>query len=378
MYTQKDLTDILDNFSLAGKFVSCAPIDDGHINDTFKVTYEINGKEIHHLLQRINTEVFKNPDRLMANVNYVTSFLRDKIIAAGGNPERETLYCKPCKNGKKYFTSNDGKVWRLYNFVEDSFSYNSIESPEVFFRAGQAFGNFQHSLSDFPIDRLYETIPDFHNTAKRYKNLRDSIAKNASGRAVYAVPEIEFARERRDETYILTGKAEIGDLPIRVTHNDTKLNNVLFDKKTDMPICVVDLDTVMPGLSLYDFGDAIRFGANTGAEDEKDLSKVSLDLGLYEQYVRGFLSSAGDSLTAAEVECLPLSAKIMTFECGMRFLTDYIDGDVYFKTAYKEHNLDRCRSQFALVADIEKKFDEMKKITADTYKEICGKNIEIQ
>lgn len=377
MYTQKELYDILQNFSLAGNFVSCSPIDDGHINDTFKVTYEINGKEIHHLLQRINTDVFKNPDLLMANVNYVTSFLRDKIIAEGGNPERETLYCKPCKNGKKYFTGNDGKVWRVYNFVENSFSYNSIESPEVFFRAGQAFGNFMHKLSDFPIDRLFETIPDFHNTAKRYKNLSESIAKNISGRAVYATGEIEFARKRRDETYILTGKTETGELPIRVTHNDTKLNNVLFDRNTDTPICVVDLDTVMPGLSLYDFGDAIRFGANTGAEDEKDLSKVSLDLGLYEQYVRGYFSAAGDSLTEAEIACLPFSAKIMTLECGMRFLTDYIDGDVYFKTSYKQHNLDRCRSQFALVADIEKKFDEMKKITADAYKDICGKDIEI-
>lgn len=375
MYTQKEITDILFNFSIAGKFISYAPLDDGHINDTFKVTYNVGGKELHHLLQRINTDVFKQPDVLMANVGYVTSFLRDKIIASGGNPERETLYCKPCKDGKKYYIDAKGKVWRLYNFVEDSFSYNSIESPEVFYRAGQAFGQFQRQLSDFPIESLAETIPDFHNTAKRYHNLVVSIEKNASGRAVCAASEIEFARQRRNETYILTGKAEIGDLPIRVTHNDTKLNNVLFDKKTNTPICVVDLDTVMPGLSVYDFGDAIRYGANTAAEDEKDISKVSLDINLYEQYVRGFLSTAGDSLTAEEVACMPLSAKIMTLECGMRFLTDYIDGDVYFKTAYKEHNLVRCRTQFALVADIEKKFDEMLEITARAYSEICGKTI---
>ena len=375
MYTQKEITDILFNFSIAGKFISYAPLDDGHINDTFKVTYNVGGKELHHLLQRINTDVFKQPDVLMANVGYVTSFLRDKIIASGGNPERETLYCKPCKDGKKYYTDPKGKVWRLYNFVEDSFSYNSIESPEVFYRAGQAFGQFQRQLSDFPIESLAETIPDFHNTAKRYHNLVVSIEKNASGRAVCAAPEIEFARQRRNETYILTGKAEIGDLPIRVTHNDTKLNNVLFDKKTNTPICVVDLDTVMPGLSVYDFGDAIRYGANTAAEDEKDISKVSLAINLYEQYVRGFLSTAGESLTAEEVACMPLSAKIMTLECGMRFLTDYIDGDVYFKTAYKEHNLVRCRTQFALVADMEKKFDEMLEITARAYSEICGKTI---
>lgn len=374
MYTQSYIAEILENFSLAGKFVSFAPIDDGHINDTFKITYSVDGKELHHLLQRINTDVFKNPDLLMANIDYVTSFLRDKVMASGGNPEREIIYCKPCKNGKKYFTDKNGKVWRVYNYVERSFSYNNIESPEVFFKAGQAFGDFQRMLSDFSIDSLSETIPDFHNTAKRYRNLMNSVERNASGRAVYAADEIEFARQRRNETYILVGKAEIGDLPIRVTHNDTKLNNILFDKDTNEPICVVDLDTVMPGLSLYDFGDAIRFGANTGAEDEKDLSKISLDLGLYEQYVRGFLTTAGESLTREEVDCLPFSAKMMTLECGMRFLTDYIDGDVYFKTAYKEHNLVRCRTQFALVADMERKFDEMKRITAKSYNEIVLNN----
>ena len=377
MFTQAELSDILSNFSLAGKLVSCNPIDDGHINDTFKVTYEVYGKKLHHLLQRINTDVFKDPDALMANVDFVTSFLRDKVIAAGGNPERETLYCKPCKNGKKYFIDKKNNVWRMYNFVEDSFSYNAIESPEVFYNAGKAFGEFQRQLADFPIDRLVETIPDFHNTAKRYMNLKNSIARNASGRAVVAEKEIEFAKARRDETYVLTGKTEIGDLPIRVTHNDTKLNNILFDKATNKPVCVVDLDTVMPGLSLYDFGDAIRYGANTGGEDEKDLSKVSLDLGLYEQYVRGYLSSAGESLTPEEVACLPFSAKLMTLECGMRFLTDFIDGDVYFKTSYKNHNLVRCRSQFALVADIEKKYDEMKEITARAYKEICGGEVDM-
>ena len=372
MFTFEQIGEILSHFSTAGAFVGFVPIDEGHINNTFKVEYKVGDRSIYHLLQQINTDVFKNPDELMVNVDRVTAFLRDKIIAAGGDPERETLYCKPADNGKKYVLDANGKAWRLYNFVGDSFSYNSIDTPEVFFKAGKAFGNFQKQLADFPSEKLYETIPDFHNTAKRYFNLMNAVRNNRSGRAKNVPEEIAFAHDRRDETYILLGKSLTGELPMRVTHNDTKLNNILFDRATGDPVCIVDLDTVMPGLSLYDFGDAIRFGANTAAEDERDLSKVSLDLNLYEQYVRGFLTSAGDSLTPAEVECMPLSAKLMTLECGMRFLTDYIDGDVYFRVAYPDHNLDRCHTQFALVADMERKFEEMKEISRRAYAEIFG------
>lgn len=373
MFTKEEIKGILDNFEITGQFIDFYPIDDGHINDTLTVVYNVDGMEMRHLLQRINTTVFKNPDELMANVDCVTSFLRDKIIAAGGDSERESLYCKPTRTGEKYFVDGENRVWRLYNFVENSFSHNTIESPEVFFNAGKAFGEFQRQLADFPIDKLYETIPDFHNTGKRYSNLVNAIEKDPMDRVKELSEEIGFCRERRDETYVLTGKTVIGDLPLRVTHNDTKLNNILFDMTTNEPICIVDLDTVMPGLSLYDFGDAIRFGANTAAEDEKDVSKVSLDLNLYEQYVRGFLTSAGNSLVSEEVKLLPFSAKMMTLECGMRFLTDYIDGDVYFKIHYPDHNLVRCHTQFALVKDIEAKFEEMMQITARAYSEICGK-----
>ena len=373
MFTKEEIKGILDNFEITGQFVDFYPIDDGHINDTLTVVYNVDGEEMRHLLQRINTNVFKNPCELMANVDCVTSFLQDKIIAAGGDSERESLYCKPTRTGEKYFVDGENRVWRLYNFVENSFSHNTIESPEVFFNAGKAFGEFQRQLADFPIDKLYETIPDFHNTGKRYSNLVNAIEKDPMDRVKELSEEIGFCRERRDETYVLTGKTVIGDLPLRVTHNDTKLNNILFDMTTNEPICIVDLDTVMPGLSLYDFGDAIRFGANTAAEDEKDVSKVSLDLNLYEQYVRGFLTSAGNSLVSEEVKLLPFSAKMMTLECGMRFLTDYIDGDVYFKIHYPDHNLVRCHTQFALVKDIEAKFEEMMQITARAYKEICGK-----
>ena len=373
MYSTDELKKIIENFSIAGKFISCDAIDDGHINSTYRVEYAIGNTRMQYLLQMVNTDVFKKPDELMANIDVVTSFLRDKVIAAGGNPERETLYCKPCRNGKKYYTDSNGKVWRVYNYVTDSFTHNSIESPEVFFNAGYAFGNFQKQLADFPSESLYETIPDFHNTAARYRNLMNSVKENRSHRAALVKDEIAFAEARRDDTYVLTGKTEAGILPLRVTHNDTKLNNVMFDKKTGLPVCIVDLDTVMPGLSLYDFGDAIRFGANTAAEDEKDLSKVSLDVGLYEQYVRGYLTSAGESLTKEEIELMPFAAKLMTFECGMRFLTDYIDGDVYFKTAYPDHNLDRCHTQFKLVEDIERKYDEMLAVTMKAYNEIIKK-----
>lgn len=370
MFTKEELSEILGNFAIAGKFKTFRMIVNGHINNTIEVVYDVNGKEIKHLLQQINTNVFKNPDRLMANVDYVTGFLRDKIKAEGGDIERETLYCKPTVDGKKYFTDKNNRTWRMYNFVDNAFSYETIESPRVFFDAAKAFGEFQRLLADFPIDKLYDTIPDFHNTAKRYMNFLRSLEKDAYSRAQFCRPEIEFAQARRRETYILTGLAEIGDLPVRVTHNDTKLNNIMFDKETDKPLCVVDLDTVMPGLSLYDFGDAIRFGANTAVEDEKDVSKVSLDLNLYEQYVKGYLTGVGDSLTPAEVEYMPLGAKMMTFECGMRFLADYLDGNIYFKYDYPEHNLVRCRTQFALVADMEKKYDEMIRITQESYKEI--------
>ncbi len=361
MFSQDELKQILDHFVISGVFESCRAIDDGHINNTFKAIFSHHGRELHYLLQQINTAVFKDPAHLMINVDLVTSFLRDKIIAAGGDPERETLYCKPCRNGKKYYTDEAGRVWRVYNFVDGTRSYNMIEDPSLFYKAGYAFGDFQNKLADFPIEDLYETIPDFHHTARRYRNLMESVKKNASGRAGMCAAEIDFARSYRDSVYVLTGLIETGDLPVRVTHNDTKLNNILFDCETNEPVCIVDLDTVMPGLSLYDFGDAIRSGATTAAEDEADLSKVHFDLELFRQYTAGYLAAAGESLTPDEIDLLPFSAKLMTLECGMRFLTDFIDGDVYFKTAYPEHNLVRARNQFKLVRDMEEQSGDMMK-----------------
>lgn len=378
MGTEKDalpvvIDEILKAYGIEDKLTDWSVIHNGHINRTYSVSYKTkNGKTERRLLQQINTEVFKKPAELMDNIVRVTAFLKDKISKEGGDTERETLTVFKTKEGKYYYVDSTGAYWRCYNFVEDAFSYNAIENDQLFFEAGAAFGKFQSQLADFPIDTLYDTIPDFHNTYKRYLQLKDAAEKNAAGRLEKVAEELKFAYDREEDTKVLVELTEKGELPLRVTHNDTKLNNIMFDNKTGKAICIVDLDTVMPGLSLYDFGDAIRYGANTAAEDEKDVSKVSVDLNLYEKYVKGYLSAAGKSLTKTEIEYLPFSAKLLTLECGMRFLADYLNGDVYFATAYPEHNLVRCRTQFALVADIEKNFDKMIKITEDAYNSLLG------
>lgn len=350
--------EIISNFALDGTPVSSVAYGCGHINSTYRVDCD-NGKK--YLLQRINDYVFKDVDALMNNVESVTEFLKKKIIQNGGDPERETLTVIKTKDGKNYTYANEG-YWRVYLFVDDTVTVQIIEDPKHFYYAGRAFGNFQKLLADFPADKLAETIPNFHNTISRYADFEKQIEQNRSGRANEAQKEIEFARKYKwlaDELYPLIEK---GELPLRVTHNDTKLNNVMLDKVTGEPVCVVDLDTVMPGLSLYDYGDSMRFGTNPAAEDEKDLSKVYCDLNLFEQYTKGFLEECGKALTKKEIELLPISALVMTYECGIRFLADFVDGDNYFKTARYEHNLDRCRTQFKLVADMESKLDQMKKI----------------
>ena len=378
MGTEKDalpvvIDEILKAYGIEDKLTDWSVIHNGHINRTYSVSYKTNNvKTERRLLQQINTEVFKKPAELMDNIVRVTAFLKDKISKEGGDTERETLTVFKTKEGKYYYVDSTGAYWRCYNFVEDAFSYNAIENDHLFYEAGAAFGKFQSQLADFPIDTLFDTIPDFHNTYKRYLQLKDAAEKNAAGRLEKVAEELKFAYDREEDTKVLVDLTEKGELPLRVTHNDTKLNNIMFDNKTGKAICIVDLDTVMPGLSLYDFGDAIRYGANTAAEDEKDVSKVSVDLNLYEKYVKGYLSTAGKSLTEKEIEYLPFYAKLLTFECGMRFLADYLNGDVYFATAYPEHNLDRCHTQFALVADIEKNFDKMIKITEDAYNSLLG------
>lgn len=359
-----DIEEIREHFDFEGEYTGFYPIHNGHINNTYVLEFE-NGENVKsYLLQQINTNVFANPEKLMENVVGVTEYLHKIIVENGGDPDRETLNVIKTRDGKPFFVSKDNRYWRCYNFITDAYTCQTIENPVVFYNSAVAFGNFQRLLADYPADSLHETIPNFHNTVSRYSDLMAAVEKNASGRLDNVKEEVQFAIDREKDTHVVVDLINEGKLPMRVTHNDTKLNNVMFDNQTDKGICVIDLDTVMPGSSLYDFGDSIRFGANHAAEDEKDLSLVYLDLDLFEQYCRGYLESAGKSLTKTEIEYLPFSAKLMTFECGMRFLGDYLNGDTYFKIAYPEHNLDRCHTQFALVADIENKFDEMKAIVS--------------
>ncbi len=368
-----NLIEIIKAFPEYGKYKGYKPVTDGHINDTYIVEYETeNDIIVRYLIQRINVNVFKMPVELMENVCGVTSFLREKIEKEGGDPTRETLTVYPAKDGKNYYMAEDGGCWRMYNYVEDTYSINELTNPDDFKSAALSFGNFQNQLADYPIESLHETIPNFHNTPSRFKDFLEALDKNASGRKDMAKKEIDFVLEREKDCSVITDLLNCGDLPVRVTHNDTKLNNVLFDKKTNKGICVVDLDTVMPGSSLYDFGDSIRFGANTAAEDETDLSKVSLSLEYFKAYVEGYLETAGPSLTENEIKYLPFAAKLLTFECGIRFLGDFINGDVYFKIDYPEHNLVRARTQFKLVEDIEAKYNEMVDIVNEAKARILG------
>lgn len=356
------LINILNQYGFNGEIKEIKPITVGHINDTFVVEYDVDGKIVKYLLQWINHNVFKNPVAVMENVVGVTEHIKKKIAEVGGDTERAVLTVFKTKTGENYALAEDGGCWRVYNFVDNSYSLDGVSKPNDFKMSAMAFGNFQKQLADYPIETLKDTIPNFHNTVSRFNDFKVALVENKSGRKDEAKEEIEFVLAREKDCSVLTDLLDKGELPLRVTHNDTKLNNVLFDKTTNKPLCVVDLDTVMPGSSLYDFGDSIRFGANTGAEDEKDLSKISLDLELFKAYVEGYLAAAGDSLTENEITYLPFAAKLLTFECGIRFLGDFINGDVYFKTEYPEHNLVRARTQFKLVADIEAKFSEMQSI----------------
>lgn len=353
--------EIIEKFAVDGVIAKMGEYGSGHINRTELVQMQRNGKREQYIFQQINTEIFRNVDELMENIVGVTDYLREKIKAAGGDPAREALQVIPAKDGASYFRT-EGNCYRMYRFIPDAVSYDAVRRPEDFYESALAFGTFQSLLSDYPAQTLHETIPDFHNTPKRFADFCQAVEQDVCGRVKLAQKEIEFLMEREQEMSVLTDLQAVGELPLRVTHNDTKLNNVMLDAKTGKGVCVIDLDTVMPGLSVNDFGDSIRFGANTAAEDETDLSKVSLDLGLYEQYVRGFLQGCQGSLTKKELEMLPMGAKMMTMECGMRFLADFLSGDTYFRIHREQHNLDRSRTQLALTADMEHKWEQMKQI----------------
>lgn len=323
-------------------------IPNGHINSTYRIRSD--GRD--YILQRINTDIFKDPEGLMSNIASVTEFLRKKVIEAGGDPERETLTLVKTDKGE-YTHRDDSGLYRMYLFITDSTCYNKAEKPGMFGESAKAFGRFQNLLAEFDATSLSETIKDFHNTPVRFSNFLKALENDTAGRKAECQKEIEFYLSRKDYCSLITDRLSDGRLPTRVTHNDTKLNNVMIDNATGKGICVIDLDTVMPGSMLYDFGDSIRFGASSAAEDEKDLDKVRCVPELYDEYARGFLSEMKDTVTEEELKLLHDGAIMMTLECGMRFLTDYLDGDTYFRTHYEGQNLDRTRTQMKLVSDME-------------------------
>ncbi len=346
---------------------SVTSFGNGHINDTFRVEYQDGDGNQKAILQRINHDIFKHPEEVMENILKITAHLRKRILAEGGDPARETLNVICTRDGRPYYRNQSGDYYRMYGFVERTVSYDAVNSADDFYASAVAFGHFQCMLADFPAKELHETIPAFHDTKARFARFLEVLKEDKMGRAAGVQPEIRFVLDREGLAGELLELQARGELPLRVTHNDTKLNNILMDEDTGAPICVVDLDTVMPGLAVNDFGDSIRFGASTGAEDERDLEKVECSMELFDAYTRGFIQGCEGRLTQAELKALPLGARTMTFECGMRFLTDYLEGDVYFKTAREGHNLDRCRTQFKLVADMEKKWSQMEQIV-DKYR----------
>ena len=358
--TQTELQEILAHFCTEGQVKAIRPYGSGHINDTFMLTCELeDGSNKHYILQRMNDDIFRNPKELMENVVNVTTFLRKKIIAAGGDPERETLNIILTKDGANYLQDETGDYWRSYVFIDDATCFDLVEKPEDFYNSAVAFGHFQQLLADYPAATLHETIKNFHNTVDRFHNFLKAVEEDVVGRAKDVQAEIEFVKAREADCHIICDALANGEIPLRVTHNDTKINNVLIDAATGKGICVIDLDTVMPGLSAYDFGDSIRTGANDCAEDEPDQSKVHFDLHLYEVFAKGYLSTAGSTMHTAEKKSLAWGAKLMTLECGIRFLTDYLEGDHYFRIARPNHNLDRARTQFTLVRQMEDVFDQM-------------------
>lgn len=366
--TKDALAEIAQHFCFEGRFHGATPHGQGHINDTYMVFCETGDGALQpYILQRINHHIFKDPIGLMENVERVTTHLRCSILAAGGDVQRETLNLVLTREGAIYHRTSGGDYWRAYLFIAGAKTFDIAPSPQHIYHASKAFGRFQRLVSDLPPGQLHETIPDFHHTSKRFQALVEAVQQDTYNRACSARAEIAFAEKRSQETRILLDLLEQGRLPRRVTHNDTKFNNVLIDDLTGEGVCVIDLDTVMPGLSLYDFGDSVRSGANPAAEDERDLSKVTVDVQTFDRFVSGYLDAARDLLTPIELDLLPFSARLMTLECGIRFLTDYLSGDVYFRTQRKGQNLDRCRTQFKLVQSMEDKADLMTKVV-DLYR----------
>lgn len=344
-------------FAIDGEFFDAQPFGSGHINDTYRLAFRNGGEPSFHILQRINHNVFKNPGALMENIQRVTEHLGAQVTGELDR-DRRTLRLIPTRDGNAWHVDEDGEYWRGYHYILGARTYDAVESTGQAYQAARAFGRFQESLASLPAPRLNDTIPDFHNSPKRFQALLAAIAADAAGRTAFAKPEIEFALAHEPIVSVLLDAS----LPERVTHNDTKFNNVMLDDATGEGICVIDLDTVMPGLALYDFGDMVRTTTSPAAEDEQDLSKVTIQFPMFEALVRGYLSSAGKLLTNEERKLLAFSGKLITLEIGIRFLTDYLSGDTYFRIHRERQNLDRCRTQFKLVESIEQQEERMERL----------------
>ncbi|MDE3066645.1 MAG: aminoglycoside phosphotransferase family protein [Verrucomicrobiota bacterium] len=357
MNLKHDLRAVARLFQIYGDFWGAEPYGSGHINDTYRVAFNQGGSRVRYIFQRINAGVFKTPAALMENVRRVTAHLGEK---SAGQPDRSrrALTLIPTRDHQPFALDERRNYWRAYVFIEEARTYDAVESPGQAFEAAKAFGRFQKLLTDLPGPRLHDTIPDFHHTPRRFAALEKAVQADAVNRARLAAAEIEFALGRRS----LCGVLLDARLPERVTHNDTKFNNVMLDDATGEGICVIDLDTVMPGLALYDFGDMVRTATSPAREDERDLSKVALQFPMFEALARGYLESAADFLSPAEKRWLAFSGKLITFEIGLRFLTDFLTGDAYFKVRRENHNLDRCRTQFRLVESIERQEERMQQL----------------
>ncbi|NMA95294.1 MAG: aminoglycoside phosphotransferase family protein [Clostridiales bacterium] len=356
--TLKLIDEVIEKYDLKGEISGVEICLNGHINDTYHVKLdEGNERDVEYIFQRINGTVFEDPIKIMDNLKEITAHLDSKGLCS----DCEILTFLDNKDGENY-SFHGGNLWRVSYFVENSVAYEVADDLKILKSAGYAFGRFQHQLADFPMEKLHETIPDFHNTKKRLEHFFAMVEKDPLDRVKDIKEDIEFFREYRDLASKLTDMQEAGELPLRVVHNDTKYNNILMDKNTNEPLCVIDLDTVMPGLSAHDLGDAIRFAANTAVEDERDLSKVALDMEKYEAFTEGFIGAAKDFLTKAELETMALGAITITIELASRFLGDHINGDKYFRVLRENHNLDRARCQIRLAQDMLKKYEEMKKI----------------
>ena len=357
---RNEIMQVASHFRLAGEVERFAELTAGLINNSYRLS--CGTKE--YVLQQINTYVFKQPEQVMSNVQRVTEHLRRKLTEAGEDPARRALHLIETTDGGNMYRDEQGRCWRVYDFITDALTRDRVETAEQFRQVGAAFGEFQRMLFDFPAAELYETIPHFHDTRKRFETFRQAVATDRAGRVKDLAPEISFFLNREEMMSSIVVAIERGELPLRVTHNDTKTNNVMLDTQSGMALCVIDLDTVMPGSALYDYGDALRFGASSAAEDEEDLRKIWLDMDYFRAFTDGFVPQVRQALTDAELKLLPLGLKVITCELAMRFLTDYIDGDLYFKIDSPEHNLIRAHAQMKLLEDIEARYDELCAYTA--------------